>query len=188
MNSADRLARAKRILEDMGLLEHLGKIGTPHVIGSARMDLMAWNDLDIDVENETMNLDCLYELTAYILKTFRPVWYEAKEEIDDAGKTVWFHGFEADIDGERWNFDIWFFDRETIEKAERYCDAVTEKVRSVPGSREAILKMKEDLIAHGRYGFDQYASMDVYRAVLEQGITSEQELLERYARQENRID
>lgn len=45
------------------------------------MDMMAWNDLDIDVENDKMSLDKLYSLTDYIIKTFHPVWYEAKQEL-----------------------------------------------------------------------------------------------------------
>ena len=51
-----------------------------------------------------------------------------------------------------------------------------------------MISIKRELIARGRYGFDDYASMDVYRAVLEQGICSADELLMRYVRGENRID
>lgn len=98
--------KADHILHGLGLLDELQKYGRPHVIGSYRMDMMAWNDLDIDIENDTMSMDRLYALTAYILKNFRPVWYEAKEEVNGEGKTVWFHGFEAVIDGEKWNFDL----------------------------------------------------------------------------------
>lgn len=76
------------ILYNTGLLERLNKIGTPHIIGSYRMDMMAWNDLDIDIENSDMSIEKLYELTDYIIKTFRPKWYEAKEEVTDEGKTV----------------------------------------------------------------------------------------------------
>lgn len=39
---------------------------------------MAWNDLDIYVENDAMCREKLYQLTSYILGM--PVWYEAKEE------------------------------------------------------------------------------------------------------------
>ena len=42
---------ADRILHTYGLLDLLRPLGTPHVIGSYRMDMMAWNDLDIDIEN-----------------------------------------------------------------------------------------------------------------------------------------
>ena len=188
MNSEERFDLAQKILHEKGLLDRLERIGVPHVIGSCRMNMMAWNDLDIDVENGAMSKDKLYELTAWILKTFCPTWYEAKEEINDEGKTDWFHCFEAFIDGEKWNFDLWFFDRETIEKAERYCDQIKAQTEQMPGAREVILTIKQGLIACGRYGFYDYASMDVYRAVLEQGIRTTDELLARYVRQENRID
>lgn len=187
MTPEERKAAADRVLRDKGLLERLAEIGAPHVIGSHRMDMMAWNDLDIDVENADMSKEKLYDLTAYILKTYSPPWYEAKEEVNDEGKTVWFHGFHAVIDGQLWNFDIWFFDPETIRKAEAYCDSMAEMSRSQPGSREAILTIKRELIERKLYGFEQYASMDVYRAVLHQGIRSTEELLARYVRQENRI-
>lgn len=49
--------QAGHILYDCGLLEELSRYGTPHMIGSYRMDMMAWNDLDIDIENENMSLD-----------------------------------------------------------------------------------------------------------------------------------
>lgn len=187
MTSEERYERAQRILHDMGLFGELAKIGVPHVIGSCRMNMMAWNDLDIDVENDDMTIDKLYALTAYIHKTFRPIWYEAKEEASDEGKTVWFHGFEAIVDGEKWNVDLWFFDRETIHKAEDYCDRIAWQAGKIPGARDAILRMKQELIACGQYGFYQYASMDVYRAVLEQGITDTDGLFTRYVKQENRI-
>ena len=52
--------QAKCILYDCGLLDELSKYGTPHIVGSYRMDMMAWNDLDIDIENENMSLGKLY--------------------------------------------------------------------------------------------------------------------------------
>lgn len=58
------------------------------------------------------------------------------------GKTVCFHGFHAIIDGKIRNFDLWFFDRETIDKAEAYCDGVRRMAEQNPGSREKIMKMK----------------------------------------------
>ena len=80
MNNGDRKKKANHILYDFGLIKELEKIGVPHIIGSYRMDMMAWNDLDIDIENDNMSLDKLHNLSFYIINTFHPVWYEAKEE------------------------------------------------------------------------------------------------------------
>lgn len=180
MTSEERRQRAGRILPE--LLSLLAAIGEPHVIGSYRMNMMAWNDIDIDVPNTHMSAERLYELTRSILETYHPLWYEAKEEVNGEGKTVWFHGFKAEIDGELWNFDIWFFDAETIEKAERYCDRVSALTAAQPDARDAILRMKQELLAEGLYGFEQYSSMDVYRAVLKLGITDTRTLKARYSK------
>ncbi|MBQ7052567.1 MAG: hypothetical protein IJN79_07200 [Clostridia bacterium] len=187
MTPAERKRRADRILYELGLYDRLKEIGRPHVIGSYRMDMMAWNDPDLDIENRDMSKEKLHDLTAYILRTFSPCWYEAKEEINDEGKTVWFHGFEAVVDGELWNFDLWFFDEETIQKAEAYCDRTAARAEAMPGSREAIMRIKEELIARDLYGYGKYASMDVYRAVLDQGIRTAEDLLKQDIRQGSRI-
>lgn len=180
MDSRTIRRNADRILYEYGLLDMLGTIGTPHIVGSYRMDMMSWNDLDIDIENDGMSLPKLYRLTGRLLETFRPSWYEAKEERTPEGKTVWFHGFEAVVGGELWNVDLWFFDRETIEAAERYCDNISRTASTAQKGR--IISIKEGLLARGLYAFEKFHSTDVYRAVLELGIENTNEFLERYTR------
>ena len=126
-----------------------------------------------------MDLEKLYRLTGFVMDAFHPVWYEAREETDGGAKTVWFQGFEAMIDGEKWNFDLWFFDRESIEKAETLCDDIA--ARATPAQRESITEMKRGLLARGLYSFEKFRSMDVYRAVLEENIQTIEGFLERYA-------
>lgn len=175
MNNIERKPNADRILYEFGLLDKLKELGTPHIIDSYRMDMMAWNDLDIDIENDNMSLEKLYALSAFIIHTFHPVWYEAKEEVNADGKTVWFHGFETTITGELWNVDLWFFDKETIAAAERYCDTITAKTNQ--SQKDMIVNIKQDLIARGLYSFEQYKSVDVYKAVIENGVTNVDEFL-----------
>lgn len=177
-----RKEKADYFLYECGLLQELKKYGVPHMIGSYRMDMMAWNDLDIDIENEGMSLGKLYQLTTFLLEKFHPVWYEAKQEVNAEGKTVWFHGFETMMGGELWNFDLWFFDAETIARAEAFCDETAKRISEREGWKEAVVRMKEELIARGLYSFEKYTSMDVYRAVLEQGILTVEDFLERYVR------
>lgn len=181
MKSAERKKTADYFLYQCGLLDELKKYGVPHIIGSYPMDLMAWNDLDIDIENENMSLDQLYHLTGYIINTFHPTWYEAKEEVTADGKTVWFQGFETRMAGELWNFDLWFFDRETIRHAEDYCHGIMEKVNQFPELRKIIVNIKEALIARNLYSFEQYTSLDVYRAVLEENIRNVDDFLKKYS-------
>ena len=176
MNNVERKSQADRILYEFGLLKKLEEIGVPHVIGSYRMDMMAWNDLDIDIENDRMELDKLYELSAFILDTFHPTWYEAKEEINEEEKRVWFHGFETMITGELWNIDLWFFDRETITNAESYSDEIAQRTSQI--QKDRIIQIKEELIARDLYSFEKYKSLDVYKAVLENDVVDVEEFLQ----------
>ena len=173
---------ARRLLDEYGLLDILKTYGEPHVIGSCSMDLMAWPDLDIDVLNTGMSLKKLHALTRTLLDRFTPVWYEGKEEITDEGKTVWFFGMETMITGQRWNIDIWFFDAETIAKAEAYCAGVCSRANQDPACKDAILRLKKELLARDLYSFEKYTSMDVYHAVLALGITDIDTFLSSYRR------
>ena len=180
-----RKSAADYILYQTGLLNELNKIGAPHIIGSYKMDMMAWNDLDIDIENDAMSLDRLYQLSEYIIKTFKPSWYEAKEEKTADGKTVWFHGFETNIAGELWNVDLWFLDNEAIEAAEKYCDDIAEKTSDI--QKKQIIKIKQELIERKLYSFDKFTSVDVYSAVIDNGVTSTAEFLNLFGdKNENR--
>ncbi len=173
----DKRKQAVDILHESGLWSVLSEIGEPHLIGSVRMNLMAANDIDVDILNNNMHIERLYKLTDFILQKFRPKWYEAKEEITDEGKTVWFQGFKAIIGGELWNFDLWFFDRETIDKAEAFCDGIAARAKADPAVKKAILDIKDGLIERNLYRFDLYHSMDVYSAVLDQGVRTLDEFL-----------
>lgn len=162
---------ADRILYEFGLLNELKKYGTPHIVGSYSINAMAWNDLDIDVTNENMSTSKLYQLTSAILDVFSPTWYEAKQEINEKGEKVWFHGFETGILGDLWNVDIWFFNEKAIQEAENFADKIKKELELDDVKRNAIIQIKKDLIQRGMYSFEQYTSMDVYRAVLKDHIT-----------------
>lgn len=179
MNSNERKQQAERILYEFGLLKKLEEYGTAHIIGSYRIDMMAWNDLDIDIENENVSVDSLYDLSRYIMETFRPVWYEAKETLNEEGKKVWFHGFETTVTGELWNVDLWFLDKETIGNVETYCDNI-EKNTS-PEQKESIIAIKKELISRNLYSFEKYKSVDVYQAVLEHHVKDAKEFLALFA-------
>ena len=169
--------KADKLLYDFGLLNELNRYGTPYIVGSYAMDLMAWNDLDIYVSNESMTTEKLYELTAFILNIFHPTWYEAKKDIYD-GKTAWFHGFETEILGEFCNVDIWFFDSDTITKALDFSEKIKQKILVNPELKEVVINIKQALIENEQYGFDKFSSMDVYKTVFENNVRSYKEFIE----------
>ncbi|MFA6948926.1 MAG: hypothetical protein WCQ72_08080 [Eubacteriales bacterium] len=169
--------RCGRLLYDSGLFGLLSRYGEPHPVGSYVMNVMEARDLDIDVINDGMSDAKLYELTSLLLGIYHPSWYEAKHEITADGKEVWFHGFEAVFEGEKWNVDIWFFDRDTINAAESFCDNIKRTLDASPPLREAVKTVKRELIGRGLYSFDKYTSMDVYDAVLKHGAATADDVI-----------
>ena len=63
------------------------------------------------------------------------------------------------------------------------------RAAKIPGAKESMIRIKQELRERGLYGFGEgkFISMDVYRAVLEQGIISTEQFLKRYVPGENRL-
>lgn len=161
---------ADGLLYDYGLLDMLETYVQAHMIGSYRMDVMTWNDLDIYVENDKIQLKDVYLLMHKIFERFQPKWFEGKEAIEN-GHNYYFIGFETNILEELWNLDIWFFNKTLIKNTEEYCDNLAKQIHKSPILYDALININQDLIKAGCYG-TQFASVDVYKAVIEDNVVS----------------
>lgn len=161
----DKITKANEILYNMNLLSILKKYGEVYIVGSYKMNLMAWNDIDIYIDNQTMDLDKLYNLSIDIFKTFNPIWFEGKQEECKVKCANYFLGFETTCTGELWNIDIWFFSKKTINNTIKYNDNIIDIIKNNPNMRMIITDLKKQLINCGVYG-TQYSSIDVYDAVI----------------------
>ncbi len=93
-----------------------------------------------------------------------------------------FLGFETKISDERWNIDIWWKDKAEIDNSIVYANDIIQLIQNRPELKDAVMKIKHDLIKRGLYGFDKgkkhYHSKEIYDAVFNEGIvTTEQFLL-----------
>ena len=79
------------------------------------------------------------------------------------------------ITGELWNVDLWFFDKDTIAEAENYCDNIADNTSQA--QKDTIVSIKSELIERGLYSFEQYKSVDVYKAVMESNVRNLDEFL-----------
>jgi len=175
-----RIEQSNKLLYKYGLLEKLNQYGTAYLTGSYQMNLMTWNDLDIYVDNEFISLKIIYKIVKYIIDTFHPTWFEARQDVSD-DNTCYFVGFETEILGELWNTDIRFITKSDIIKNKNYCDNIIEKTNRDSNLRNAILTIKTDLRSKGEYGFSKsYISMDVYDAVINFNVHNTSDFVEWY--------
>lgn len=164
----NRISEADKILYEHKLLSLLENYGKPYIVGSYRMDLMSWNDIDIYVDSDTMSHKKLYNLSNEIFDKFIPTWFEGKG-VPTGERTDYFIGFETEILGDLWNIDIWFFSGEAINNTLKFNDEIAEKIRKNPVLKEIIINIKTQLQSRNEYG-SEYTSVDVYNAVINQNV------------------
>lgn len=172
---------AERFLNETDLLSILRKYGEPFLTGSFHMDMMAWNDLDIYLCADA-DAAGMYALMADINTCLQPIRLEGMVQPEQ--KRL-FYSAETLFRSDRWNVDIWVKTREEIQESLSFCASVLLRVQNNPELKEIILAIKRRLISMQLYGFDKhharhYHSMDIYSAVLNEGVRTPEEFLARH--------
>jgi len=173
---------ADRLLYEYDLYKIIENYGIVYIVGSYKMDMMVWNDLDITVENNNHSFDKHYCLTNEINAKVKPYHFEGMySKIDNS----YFYGCETNILGERWNIDIWFRDKIKIMEEKNYSDHIIKQVSDNPEYKNIIKQIKEELIKINIYGIDKsikkhYHSNEIYNAVLNDNIQNFNEFMEKH--------
>lgn len=172
--------QAKKLMQETHLLELLSVYGTVSITGSYTMDLMCWNDLDLYIEDNEKLHHNWFQMISDLFLALKPYKFNGFCKSDQ-----FFVGCEMEISGERWNVDIWVRNREHINNAEKYCSDIVQRIEQSPELKADIISLKKQLIQLNMYGLDKqedhhYHSHDIYKAVLEEGIRTVDELIERH--------
>lgn len=172
----DIYEKANELMHGYGLLDLLQKYGEAYIVGSYGMGIMTWNDLDFYIDKAGLNAENYYGLASDILKNMRPNRFDGEFDLE---KGVAFLGFETRISGDRWNIDVWWKNQAEINDSKAYADDMVHRMRENPELKNAVMRIKQDLISLGLYGLDKgkkhYHSREIYRAVFLMGaLTTEQ--------------
>ena len=171
--------KADDLMYNCGLLKLLQKYGDVYIVGSYKMGIMTWNDIDFYMDKSSLNEQNYYSLTSDIVKEMMPSRFNGEINIKSE---LAFLGFETKISDERWNIDIWWKDKAEIDNSIAYSNDIIQLMQKRPELKDAVMKIKQELIMRGLYGFDKgkkhYHSKEIYDAVFNGGIvTTEQFLL-----------
>ncbi len=167
-------AEVDKILHEYGLFNILKKYGNTVPTGSYVLGLMTWRDLDIYLENGEMTVSEFFRLGEEIALNLNPArMYYRNENI---GKTPGnpdglYWGIYTVLPDfpEEWKIDVWAIDAAQASEFQKQVDKL--KSRITERDREAILLIKNHFCRHPAYRKD-FNSMDIYKAVLDEGITS----------------
>ena len=176
----ERLIREKAdlLIEKNELMKLLAKYGKVHLVGSYRMQTMAWNDLDFYIETSDFDSELYCAAAAELITRLAPVRFDG---INHAEKKQLFLGLEVMEVGQRWNIDIWWKEKAEIDAVIAYEDELIERMQEHPELKNAVVSIKKELIVRRLYGMDKgkkhFHSNDIYDAVLEKGILTLEQFL-----------
>lgn len=178
---------ARKILETKKIEDILKNAGDLFYTGSYALDLMTWNDIDMQLvpKDGLCPIDILGDFLKYISKD--PGFIE--------GKMIRFNGtykpkmprgvylgiqLDSPEYGGRWKFDIWVLSKEDFKKNRDFIQEIQKKLD--PCTRKLILELKHEIMA-GDERMPQMGSHFLYQAVLLNGIRNKEDLCQFYISQ-----
>lgn len=176
-------AEGHEILNHLGIKAKLSGIGRVRIDGSFAYGLMVKPDIDIEVIMEPVRISLIADLAKELIT-------ESKAE---ATQVVTRHlngprrpgcprgvymSLKPDYGRHRWNFDIWFH---ALKDRADSAFGPGWHHRLTPEQRNIILLLKYNLQELGRYPYSSndpasFGSVDIYRAVMNDGIKTIEEL------------
>jgi hypothetical protein len=181
-------AQARRVLEQLQLMEHLGRAGTPIVVGSMALGLMVWPDIDVEIHCAAVSADLAFETVrplASIPGVFKLSYRDWSGQRSSAYlPDGYYWGVRYRAEDTVWKLDLWFVSAETTPPRG---SAALESLppRLTPEARHIILRLKSLWFEHPSYRHEIY-STDIYDAVLEHGVVTAEQF-ERYLRARGKL-
>ncbi len=162
---------AKQIITDLDLVTILSNYGETRLVGSVALEMVVKRDIDLHVLVETEELQAVAEKICVELKEHHGV--EDITVFHDRSK----YGIKLTINdypGEtgEWIIEIWITD--WFENTEFAFTELLQRTLTLK-QRETIMKIKEDFFYQG-FLKDELRTL-IYKAVLEDGVETSQELM-----------
>jgi len=170
IEEAQRIRKvADYLLYEDGLFDFLKKYGKIQIVGAYDTDLMMHGDIDLYVVNKNLDREKSLEAFYKLLKGANYRGYLFFDHVNYRTKDIYPHGYciglRKDVEGEKYNFDIWFL-RERLSDKEKYHQDI--KGRLNEKNREIILMLKK---YRKDKGFD-IPGVVIYEAVLDNKVES----------------
>ena len=176
---ADGLSReAEEVLVDLGLPDLFASIGRSERVGSGSFGLALLRDIDFDTLCPSLDAGTVWSALQPLAehpRVKRLRWSDERGGFNGTGRPeadglyCGVHYYSGEVrDDLRWKLDCWFFPA----NAPRPDIALRDRVRGAsPEERLAILRLKDEAIQTGRYGWpNEFQGYRIYEAVLTRGV------------------
>lgn len=167
-----RRRRALVVIEELGLMERWSRYGKPVMVGAVRIGLVVDLDIDIEVYSQCPRIDDGFKVMSK-LALLPGVWkVRFSNELEGPDQGLYWQIRHRDGLGDVWKIDTWLVgeDHPDAHHSERFADAMEKALTDE--TRTAILGIKEALL-----GRTEVRGVDVYKAVLRDGVRSPEEFI-----------
>src|SRR5918993_1229672 len=167
-------AEANRLVEQLDLPTMLGRAGRFERLGSSVSGLMVWRDLDLGASCGDLRPERAWETMVPLAAHLRTTWLEyrnetgrlAPPELRGYGRYYFVARHETDA-GDEWKIDVSLWSPEAPPGPSAHAEELLRRL--TPEMRIAILWIKDVWHQVPSYP-DRVSGMDVYEAVLENGV------------------
>jgi hypothetical protein len=170
---------ADGILYENGLIDILSSFGKPHVHGSYLLDLMTWRDLDIYLQVDNISTTEFFKLGERICGSFSPIKMSFRDELKaktkGLPKGLYWGVYLGNERAGAWKIDIWAVSLSECERLLQYCSSIKQKLTAEGAQR--IVAIKAGCWQDPEFR-RSYSSSDIYKAVLDNNVTSIEEFKE----------
>lgn len=164
--------QASKLLHDLHLMDILQLAGQPKLVGSADMGLMVWPDIDLEVVSPgrpdlPRALDIVRRLMLEARVSKLNIVDERQTTNPDIPRGIYI-GPDVIHGDVTWQVDIWIINRDEASKGHQFVNGITAMLNNA--NRSTILQLKQTIAASDKY-HRGISSVDIYTAVLDQGVT-----------------
>ncbi len=184
----DYLSRAKELhkeAEDIiyreGIDSILKKYGQVNYTGSYKFNLMAWEDIDMNMvmNGEEFSLDNFFKMGSELakIKNIKLMKYQDFINYPKEGLPkglYWGIRYESKLTDKTWKMDLWIVDKEDLENNKNYTSKIIKNLNEE--NRSLILNIKNSIInEEGRTPFT--SGYNIYEAILFKGLKDKNEII-----------
>ena len=172
-------AAADAVAADLGLDAALREIGAPTLVGSAALGVIVAQDIDITVAVPALPAaqPAITELGLALLQHPRVRQVTLRNDTGDRKVSSrypdgWYLGIHYGAGEDAWTLDLWFVDEPDRQPDLAHLRELAPRITDE--ARQTILELKRAVLPQDRPA--RMPSYDIYRAVLDHGVTTVDEL------------
>ena len=163
---------AESILADLQLLQKWQRFGRPVIVGALAYDLMVDPDIDMEVYCPSLEIEHGFQVLGEC--AFNPGVTRARfsNELSGRDQALYWQLRYRTQDGTEWKIDMWSAPEDYhLPRGEHFVEPMKKAL--TPETRTAILELKKKRCVDPAL---QCPSIDLYRAVLDDGVRTDGEL------------